>query len=151
MNTYIKHSEDDSLTHYGVKGMRWRHHKHKRSLNAGLTETAAEHYENIKDALDILELKNRAKKAKGGWKPVSRKQQKPKGKGKKVYRRKKITNSLVYAEPTSQAYAKQIVSYIRSYIGVSKAGSKKTKNAAQLGRRYMKDISKALKNASEMY
>lgn len=24
MNTYIKHSEDDSLTHYGVKGMKWK-------------------------------------------------------------------------------------------------------------------------------
>lgn len=24
MSTYIKHSEDDSLTHYGIKGMKWR-------------------------------------------------------------------------------------------------------------------------------
>lgn len=24
MNTYIKHSEDDSLTHYGIKGMKWK-------------------------------------------------------------------------------------------------------------------------------
>lgn len=29
MNTYIKHSEDDSLTHYGVKGMTWRKRKKK--------------------------------------------------------------------------------------------------------------------------
>ena len=27
MSTYIKHSEDDSLTHYGVKGMKWKNRK----------------------------------------------------------------------------------------------------------------------------
>lgn len=30
MSTYIKHSEDDSLTHYGVKGMKWRKRKGKQ-------------------------------------------------------------------------------------------------------------------------
>lgn len=29
-NTYIKHyAEEDSLTHYGVKGMKWRKHKRR--------------------------------------------------------------------------------------------------------------------------
>ena len=27
MSKYIKHSEDDSLTHYGVKGMKWKKRK----------------------------------------------------------------------------------------------------------------------------
>lgn len=31
MSTYIKHSEDDSLTHYGVKGMKWRKRKKKNN------------------------------------------------------------------------------------------------------------------------
>lgn len=30
MSTYIKHSEDDSLTHYGVKGMKWKNRKAKK-------------------------------------------------------------------------------------------------------------------------
>lgn len=41
MSIYIKHSEDDSLTHYGVKGMKWKHHKYRDKL-LGLAERYAE-------------------------------------------------------------------------------------------------------------
>lgn len=34
MNMYIKHSEDDSLTHYGVKGMKWRKKKGSKILDS---------------------------------------------------------------------------------------------------------------------
>lgn len=30
MNTYIKHHDDNALTHYGVKGMKWKKRKTKR-------------------------------------------------------------------------------------------------------------------------
>lgn len=48
MNTYIKHSEDDSLTHYGVKGMKWRKRKNK------ILDKAWEIAHPIKGATDTL-------------------------------------------------------------------------------------------------
>lgn len=38
-NVYIKHyADEDSLTHYGVKGMKWRHHKSIFGLHTGYNE-----------------------------------------------------------------------------------------------------------------
>lgn len=130
------------LAHYGVKGMKWR--RHKKAFHAGLSEAEANHMELIKDALDILELKNRARKAKGGLYPISRKQQKPSGKGKKVRRRKKIHNMLAVADPDASRNVQYVRNRIRDYIMVSTSNKKKAKGAAKLGKRYVKYISKGI-------
>lgn len=60
-NVYIKHyAEEDSLTHYGVKGMKWKHHKPKRdeaylqSLDRAY-DKAEDLYENNKTYRRIMD------------------------------------------------------------------------------------------------
>ena len=55
MNTYIKFTDDhsNSLTHYGVKGMKWRHHKSGLvTLDLGQKSPAEQALDTIKERLE---------------------------------------------------------------------------------------------------
>ena len=71
MNTYIKFTHDHSnfLTHYGVKGMKWRHHKSGLvTLDLGQKSPAEQALDTIKER---LEGEKKAKEVLANKKPTA--------------------------------------------------------------------------------
>lgn len=153
MSVYIKTKEEslNALTHYGIKGMKWRHHK-KRAIYDGagvqnlspvqqnLTQMYVNAHQMAEDQKEIDELK---KKNKG---PISHKKPKASGKAKRLYRRKALHN--VWSNAGNHREISNARQFLKNYIGITKAyyKGKKAKNAAKLGMRYIKTINKGLKD-----
>lgn len=69
MSTYIKHSEDDSLTHYGVKGMKWKKGRKTPLIEQGMYQ----YKQNVDQASNYQKLKSSTKvSAKYGARKVKK-------------------------------------------------------------------------------
>ena len=88
MNTYIKHSEDTSLTHFGIKGMKWKKgRKTPEQKPMSFADRIRAQYEQEQSRIAAEKEAQKAKEAKEAKKAATAKRvKKAKSLGKKKLR-----------------------------------------------------------------